>query len=145
MKWNKRSDGRSYASSKNLSLACYISGESSGPAYGQNGGPFSLVRYNNYATVYAHEIGHNFTMEHGTGGYIRNAEDANLRDDAFYATDLSDNKRTAMGETGATYRIARYSNPNRTYGGFPYGTADRNNAAIVRDKRTTVQGWRSSW
>ncbi len=141
--WGKR--GANYASRNELSLMCFVSPLESGICYGQAYGPCSLVKYNSPAGIYTHEIGHNFTLAHGTGGYVKNDEDADLSESEFYASNLSNNKRTGMAGASEAYSIARYSNPNRTYSGYPYGTADRNNASIIRTTRTSVRAYKDAW
>jgi len=145
VRWGQANTGATFASNKRLDLICFVSPLSSGAGHAQIYGPCSLVRYNSPNGIWLHEIGHNFTLFHGTGGYVRNDEDAHLNDDDFYASDLSNNKRTALAGASPVYSIARFSNPNRTYSGYPYGTADRNNASIIRTTRTNVRSYRDAW
>ena len=145
IRWDWGKSGRNYANRNNLSLACFVSPLSSGSAYGQVYDRFSLVKYNNTGATYAHELAHNFTVFHQTGGYVRNDEDADLNDTQFYASNLDNNKRTSMGSYNLQLRIARFSNPNKNYSGYPYGTADRNNAAVMRGTRTNVRSYRGTW
>jgi hypothetical protein len=85
--------------------------------------------------LYVHELGHLFGMEHDPEHVYTDEPDFAPYRRAY--VDLETSRQTAMGQardaSGKLYpAIPRFSNPEVTYKGRPTGTAERNNAWMLR-------------
>jgi len=81
----------------------------------------------------SHELGHLFGAGHSDQGSCMSKAYSFRIGNTTYGT--------MMSYRGAENRLPIYSNPNATYKGVPVGTAQANNAAVIRETRTAVANY----
>lgn len=81
----------------------------------------------------SHELGHLFGAGHSDKGSCMSRAYSFRIGNTTYGT--------MMSYRGAENRLPIYSNPNSNYKGLPVGTAQANNAAVIRETRTAVANY----